>query len=127
MTFSAVMRRAVAAVVARGDRVAQRLGAVARAVYFVRPSIDGALARRADRLRRRKIGLAGTEVDDVDALRLQLQRAVHHRQRRRHLHLVDAPRQADATAWSIDVDSHQAKRSPSVVRNAPPGRAEPAG
>ena len=73
---------AVVGLVARADRLLQ-VGHAGRRRVFGEVLIDRDLGRVLRRLRRRKIGLACAEVDDVDALALQFCRFAGHLHRRR--------------------------------------------
>ena len=64
---------AVVGLVAGDDRLLQLIGAgIGRVLREV--GVDGGVRRRADVLRRRKVRLAGAEIDDVDPLRLERHR-----------------------------------------------------
>src|SRR6202022_218624 len=95
--------RPVTLVVAGGHRFAQ-LARPERVRVLREPAIDGLLAGFRDPARRRKVRLAGTEVDDIDAFRDELVCAIHHCQCRRHFDLSHAAGEANGTfggGWHV--------------------------
>ena len=81
--FRRLIVDAVVLPIAVGDRALQTVGAgVGRVLGEM--CVDCRVRGRRDVIRRREIGLAGTEVEDIDPLRLQAHGVRRHLHRRRH-------------------------------------------